>query len=119
MLFLDLDRFKLVNDSLGHTLGDQLLVELGRRLESCMRKGDTVARLGGDEFGMLLDGTGTLRCPSRCRSDPGRVDDSFDLNGHEFLTTTSIGIAFRKQGMKVQKTFCAMRHRNVSRQDQW
>jgi diguanylate cyclase (GGDEF)-like protein/PAS domain S-box-containing protein len=99
VLFLDLDRFKLVNDSLGHTLGDQLLVELGRRLESCMRKGDTVARLGGDEFGMLLDG---IKDPLDAIHVADRIQEElmnpFDLNGHEFLTTTSIGIAFSQTG---------------------
>ncbi|HXM33603.1 MAG TPA: EAL domain-containing protein, partial [Pyrinomonadaceae bacterium] len=99
VLFLDLDRFKLVNDSLGHTLGDQLLVELGRRLEACMRKGDTVARLGGDEFGMLLDG---IKDPYDAIHIAERIQEElmcpFDLNGHEFLTTTSIGIAFSQTG---------------------
>jgi diguanylate cyclase (GGDEF)-like protein/PAS domain S-box-containing protein len=99
VLFLDLDRFKLVNDSLGHTLGDQLLVELGRRLELCMRKGDTVARLGGDEFGMLLDG---IKDPYDAVYIAERIQEEltcpFELNGHEFLTTTSIGIAFSQTG---------------------
>lgn len=99
VLFLDLDRFKLVNDSLGHTLGDQLLVELGRRLELCMRKMDTVARLGGDEFGMLLDG---IHDPYDAVYIAERIQEElqqpFDLNGHEFLTTTSIGIAFSQTG---------------------
>lgn len=99
VLFLDLDRFKLVNDSLGHTLGDQLLVELGRRLELCMRKADTVARLGGDEFGMLLDG---IKDPYDAIYIAERIQEEllepFTLNGHEFLTTTSIGIAFSQTG---------------------
>jgi diguanylate cyclase (GGDEF)-like protein/PAS domain S-box-containing protein len=99
VLFLDLDRFKLVNDSLGHTLGDQLLVELGRRLELCMRKADTVARLGGDEFGMLLDG---IKDPYDAIYIAERIQEEllepFTLNGHEFLTTVSIGIAFSQTG---------------------
>lgn len=99
VLFLDLDRFKLVNDSLGHTLGDQLLVDLARRLELCMRKTDTVARLGGDEFGMLLDG---IKDPCEAIHIAERIQEAlvspFDLNGHEFLTTASIGIAFSQSG---------------------
>src|SRR6185436_17788286 len=54
-LFLDIDRFKGINDSFGHLTGDKLLIEIGRRLESCLRPGDSVARLGGDEFAVLVD----------------------------------------------------------------
>ena len=99
VLFLDLDRFKMVNDSLGHSFGDQLLIELSRRLEQCMRATDTVARLGGDEFGMLLDG---IKEPYEAICIAERVQEllrkPFDLNGHEFLTTVSIGIAFSQTG---------------------
>src|SRR5262249_28377342 len=58
VLYLDLDRFKIVNDSLGHLVGDELLVAASRRLESCLRQGDALARLGGDEFAILLNGLG-------------------------------------------------------------
>jgi diguanylate cyclase (GGDEF)-like protein/PAS domain S-box-containing protein len=95
VLFLDLDRFKVVNDSLGHDMGDKLLVDLSRRLEQCVRKLDTVARLGGDEFAVLLDG---LESHEEAIHIAIRIQEAlaapFDLNSHEFFTSASIGIAF-------------------------
>jgi diguanylate cyclase (GGDEF)-like protein/PAS domain S-box-containing protein len=94
VLFLDLDRFKIVNDSLGLTEGDQLLHEIARRLERCLRPGDAVARLGGDEFAMLLDdikGVGdATRIAERIHKE---VTAPFLLAGQEVFTTASIGIA--------------------------
>ena len=108
MLFLDLDRFKVVNDSLGHVLGDQLLVAIARRLESCLRSNDmvarlgtdhTLARLGGDEFTILLDDikhvSDALRVAERIQEHLAR---SFDLSGHEVFTSASIGIATTATG---------------------
>jgi diguanylate cyclase (GGDEF)-like protein len=105
VLFLDIDRFKEVNDSLGHFMGDQLLVAIAERLQQCLRGTDsltrvesnTVARIGGDEFVVLLDGI-------RDRGDASvvaeRVQDilsePFRLQGHEVFTTASIGIAFNE-----------------------
>ena len=93
VLFLDLDSFKVVNDSLGHQTGDQLLIALSRRLEECMREGDTVARLGGDEFIILLDDVedprDVLNLAARALQD---LQAPFTLNGHELVTTASIGI---------------------------
>ena len=68
VLYLDLDRFKVVNDSLGHLVGDELLIAVSRRLESCLRQGDALARLGGDEFAILLNGLGDERRPTPSRS---------------------------------------------------
>jgi diguanylate cyclase (GGDEF)-like protein/PAS domain S-box-containing protein len=94
VMFLDLDRFKTINDSLGHTAGDTALKEVGKRLETCLRETDTVSRFGGDEFNILLTQTSheeeielvahkilkTLAWP-------------YDINGHEAFMSCSIGIA--------------------------
>jgi diguanylate cyclase (GGDEF)-like protein/PAS domain S-box-containing protein len=95
VLYLDLDRFKIVNDSLGHLVGDQLLIEASRRLESCLRAGDALARLGGDEFAVLLNG---LNDDSQANAIAFRIQESlslpFSIGGREVFTTASIGIAF-------------------------
>ena len=99
VLFLDLDRFKTINDSLGHPVGDQLLVGISRRLETCLRPGDTIARLGGDEFTILLEDL-------KDASDANRVAERlqkelalpFNLCGHEVFTSVSIGIALSSIG---------------------
>jgi diguanylate cyclase (GGDEF)-like protein/PAS domain S-box-containing protein len=95
VLFLDLDRFKVVNDSLGHLCGDRLLVDLANRLRACVRPQDTVARLGGDEFAVLLT---DLDRPDMATRAAERIQMAlkapFDVEGHEFTVTTSIGIAF-------------------------
>ena len=95
VLFVDLDRFKIVNDSFGHDKGDSLLIDLARRLEQCVRKVDTVARMGGDEFAILLDGIVDLDAAGEIAL---RIHKSlkapFMLEGTEFFTTASIGIAY-------------------------
>jgi diguanylate cyclase (GGDEF)-like protein/PAS domain S-box-containing protein len=94
VLFLDIDRFKVVNDSLGHVMGDELLKTVAQRLESCLRPGDTVARLGGDEFTMLLDditdANVAIRVAERIQHE---LSQPFKLGGHEHFPTASIGIA--------------------------
>ncbi|HEX8267731.1 MAG TPA: EAL domain-containing protein, partial [Pyrinomonadaceae bacterium] len=99
VVFVDLDRFKVVNDSLGHDMGDKLLVDLSRRIENCVRSVDTVARLGGDEFAILLDGISRNRDAIEIAD---RMQESlkkpFDLDGHEFITSASIGIAYSTMG---------------------
>jgi diguanylate cyclase (GGDEF)-like protein/PAS domain S-box-containing protein len=94
VLFLDLDRFKVINDSLGHTFGDQLLLSVAQRLALSVRASDTVARLGGDEFTVLLEDleqmTEAVRTAQRIQESlaaPFRIDD------HEVFTSVSIGIA--------------------------
>lgn len=94
VMIVDLDRFKVLNDSLGHTVGDDLLRAIGQRLLGCVRTGDTVARLGGDEFGMLLDGirhiSDATRVAERVQQD---ISKPFWLGDHEVFTSASIGIA--------------------------
>ena len=94
VLFLDLDRFKNINDSLGHLAGDALLVEAGRRFESCLRPGDTVARLGGDEFAVLLEGLADESAIETIATRIGReLEVPFRLDERDVFITVSIGVA--------------------------
>ena len=92
--FLDLDRFKQINDTLGHEAGDQLLMEVAARLQGCVRDSDTVARLGGDEFVVLLpeidEGKQAVIVAQKILAVIGKA---FTLIGHEFRVTASIGIS--------------------------
>ncbi len=99
VLFLDLDRFKVINDSLGHNVGDQLLIAFVRRLEACLRSVDTVARLGGDEFVILLeDITDVCDATHAAKRIQKELALPFNLGGHEVFTTMSIGIALSTTG---------------------
>jgi diguanylate cyclase (GGDEF)-like protein/PAS domain S-box-containing protein len=95
LLYLDLDRFKVVNDSLGHLVGDELLVAVSRRLETCLRQGDVLARLGGDEFAILLNG---LQSDEQANVIAFRLQEAlsrgFSIGGRDVFTSASIGIAF-------------------------
>jgi diguanylate cyclase (GGDEF)-like protein/PAS domain S-box-containing protein len=95
LLFIDLDDFKSINDSMGHAMGDQLLVAVAQRLQLLMRSGDTAARLGGDEFTILID---NVVHPHQATHVAERILAAFDppfiLNGREVRVTPSIGIAF-------------------------
>ncbi len=94
VLFLDMDRFKIINDSLGHAVGDQLLVVVGRKLADCIRPGDTVARLGGDEFAIILENinnqNNAVDVAERIRK---KLTSAMIVAGHELYTSVSIGIA--------------------------
>ncbi len=94
LLFLDLDHFKLINDSLGHTYGDLLLQRVSERLQTCLRPGDTIARLGGDEFVILLvDVAQTDDVASVAQQVLDSFKAKFQVNGHEVFVNTSIGIS--------------------------
>jgi len=94
VLFLDMDRFKIVNDSLGHLVGDKLLVAVGLKLAECVRPGDTVARLGGDEFAVLLEGISEMKdaVDVADRIHHG-LSTPFMIEGHDIYAAVSIGIA--------------------------
>ena len=94
VLFLDLDRFKVINDTLGHAVGDQVLVEVSNRLSGAVRPGDTVARLGGDEFGLLLEDVADAETAEAVAERiEAELSKSLLFEGREVFITASIGIA--------------------------
>ncbi len=99
VLFLDVDRFKIVNDSLGHLIGDQMLIMISQRLKKTVRASDTVSRFGGDEFAVLVDG---LKDTSYASDLAERIQSEmrtpFSLYGHEIFGTVSIGIVLSDLG---------------------
>ncbi|MCL1464116.1 GGDEF domain-containing response regulator [Argonema galeatum] len=93
VLFLDIDRFKIVNDSFGHTIGDRLLIAIAQRLENSLRTADTVARLGGDEFAILLEDIENIN--DACRAADrilSELSSPFNIDAYETFTNASIGI---------------------------
>jgi diguanylate cyclase (GGDEF)-like protein/PAS domain S-box-containing protein len=104
VLYLDIDNFKDVNDSLGHAAGDKVLQEVGRRLDECMRPVDTAARLGGDEFAVLVHGseseTHTIEIAHRVRN---ALAVTVPIEGEQISIATSIGIAFSDQAGPVRR----------------
>ncbi|MBX9253540.1 diguanylate cyclase [Desmonostoc muscorum CCALA 125] len=105
VLFLDLDNFKQINDRFGHGVGDDFLIAIARRLESCLRSGDTVARFGGDEFTVLLE---DIKDVTDAINVARRIQDSLrlplSLNGNQLYTTASIGIAWNCSGYEEPAT---------------
>lgn len=99
VLFLDVDRFKVVNDSLGHTIGDRLLIAIADRLQKCLRSGDLLARLGGDEFAILTEEIKSINDAVQLAE---RLQQAlilpFYIQGYEVFTTLSIGITFSTLG---------------------
>ena len=93
VLFIDLDRFKAVNDSLGHHVGDKLLIAVARRIRRAIREEDTVARFGGDEFVVVVEGLRSKDAAETvARKIPGVLADSFDVDGHILNVSASIGV---------------------------
>ncbi len=99
VLFLDLDRFKVINDSLGHSVGDQLLTALSGRLEACIRRCDTLARLGGDEFAILLEEIdGLADATAVCDRIHNSLKAPFKLGTYEVFANISIGVVCSSVG---------------------
>ncbi len=93
VLFLDLDRFKHINDSLGHAFGDRILIDVAARIKTCLRQSDTAARLGGDEFVLLLHGVDQRGAELAAKRILTLLSEPFEIDGMSFTLTCSIGIA--------------------------
>jgi len=122
VLFLDLNRFKRVNDAFSHAVGDQLLVALARRLQTAMREGDTVARLGGDEFTVLLHDIESVEAAKRvAKRIQSTVERPFSSDGRDLIVTASIGIAASEPGSEATELMrnadIAMYEAKVSSED--
>lgn len=99
VLFIDLDRFKIINDSLGHLVGDRMIVAIGNKLQKILRNTDIIARFGGDEFTILLDGIKDIKEVNLVTERICKIMRSpFKIDAHEVFTTASIGIALSSTG---------------------
>jgi diguanylate cyclase (GGDEF)-like protein/PAS domain S-box-containing protein len=99
VLLLDLDRFKAVNDTLGHHVGDQLLQQVARRLESCVRAVDLVARMSGDEFNVLLESIGEADAIDRARQIAAALAAPYEIGTHTVISGASIGLVTSQTGL--------------------
>src|SRR5690606_10984297 len=93
LLCIDLDRFKGVNDSFGHSCGDEVLIEAATRLSGCVRHGDTLARMGGDEFIIILENTTLSDSSKTAEKIIAAFSHPFRITNKEYIVTASIGIA--------------------------
>jgi diguanylate cyclase (GGDEF)-like protein/PAS domain S-box-containing protein len=115
VLFMDLDDFKTINDSLGHAAGDQVLREVGERVKECLRAADTAARLGGDEFAILLeDGGDGIQAVDVADRVMQALEAPFVLEGKEVFIRASIGIAVASQGAEVPDAEELLRNADVA-----
>ncbi len=106
VLFLDLDRFKVINDSLGHVVGDKLLKSIAERLKNQVRPGDVVARLGGDEFTILLNRTGAVEDVEHVADRlQEALSSPFEIEGNDVVTSASIGIIVSDDIMRQPEDF--------------
>jgi diguanylate cyclase (GGDEF)-like protein/PAS domain S-box-containing protein len=112
VLFIDLDNFKMLNDTLGHDIGDLLLQQVARRLELCVREGDTVARLGGDEFVVMLEDLSAEEIEAASKTEfvgnkiLSSLQQPYLLDGHEQINTPSIGAAlFSDHDVEIEELF--------------
>ncbi len=103
IIFLDLDGFKLVNDSLGHAAGDQVLIEVARRLEQLLRAGDTLARLAGDEFALLCEGVGEADAKTIADRVIAALTHPIVVQDREIIQAASIGISLYGPGVNVEE----------------
>ena len=121
MLFLDLDNFKILNDTQGHRIGDELLIEVGKRLKNCVSEVDTVSRLGGDEFVVLLeelgdsDSNAALHASNVAEKIIAVLSEPYQLGNVVHYISASIGIAlFNAPEATVASVLVLCRYRDVS-----